>query len=66
MIFDPVRYLALFMILGNMINNRSNGTFRSEWADWLIEDFKKLCKAVQPKVLKYPRSLSTTALARFG
>lgn len=51
--FKGDQYLALFMILGNMLMLREQGTFKSEWADWLISDFRKLCTAVKPKVLKY-------------
>jgi hypothetical protein len=54
--FKGDQYLALFMILGNMLLLRQNGRFKSEWADWLISDFRKLCTAVKPKVLKYLKS----------
>eukprot|EP00026_Physarum_polycephalum_P001034 Phypoly_transcript_01035.p1 GENE.Phypoly_transcript_01035~~Phypoly_transcript_01035.p1 ORF type:complete len:1202 (+),score=298.44 Phypoly_transcript_01035:116-3721(+) len=54
--FKGDQYLALFMILGNMLIMRLNGQFKSEWADFLIDDFKKLCTAIKPKVLKYLKS----------
>lgn len=54
--FKGDQYLALFMILGNMLMLRESGAFKSEWADWLIADFRKLCTAVKPKVLKYLQS----------
>ena len=51
--FKEDQYIALFMILGTMICQRSNKGFTSEWADWLINDFQQLCCAIKPLALTY-------------
>ena len=55
---DPLGYkgdqiIALFMILGHMLCCRANGEFVSEYADWLIDDFTKVCKSLLPMLMKY-------------
>lgn len=57
--FRSDQYIALFGILGHMLCLRANGLFVSEWADWLIADFAKLCNAVKPLALHYLKSGGT-------
>lgn len=54
--FRADQYIALYCILGHMLCLRANGQFVSEWADWLIADFAKLCSAIKPLALQYLKS----------
>jgi len=57
--FQEAQYMGLFMILGEMLATRArslaagDGRFTSEWMNWLIDDFAKLCAAVLPKARRY-------------
>jgi hypothetical protein len=46
--FHERQYVALYMLLGEMHAMRANGSFSSDWATWLIEDFTKTCVALLP------------------
>eukprot|EP00300_Choanocystis_sp_HF-7_P006748 c14883_g1_i1.p1 GENE.c14883_g1_i1~~c14883_g1_i1.p1 ORF type:complete len:1029 (+),score=254.05 c14883_g1_i1:85-3087(+) len=66
---DPLGYkgdqlIALHAILGSMLVQRANGAFVSEWADWLIEDFAKLCRGLHPLTMDYLRSGAFTSEVR--
>lgn len=56
---DPLGYkgdqtIALFGLLGNMLCMRSNcEDFSGAWADWIVEDFTKLCRGLRPIALDY-------------
>lgn len=62
---DPLGYkgdqtIAMFGVLGKMLCLRSgtgddsaDGRFRGSWADWLVDDFTKLCRGIQPIAMEY-------------
>lgn len=59
---DPLGYkgdqtLALFGVLGRMLCMRANAVhgegFSGEWADWLIDDFTKLCRGIHSTAIEY-------------
>lgn len=49
--YDSKQYFMLYSLLGQMLCMRANHLFNSEWADWLIQDFAKLCKAVHKTLM---------------
>jgi len=51
--FKEEQYLAVFTVLGSMILMKSNNKFNSEYADWLVDDFTKLCSKILPKFLHH-------------
>jgi len=73
---DPLGYkgdqiLALFSILGKMLCIRAgtgasniNIDFTGSWADWLIEDFTKLCEGLRPVAMDYLANGGYTGVVR--
>lgn len=76
---DPLGYkgdqlIALFQVLGAMHCMRASVTqsgtseptvqFVGAWADWLLEDFTKLCKGLKPLALEYLLQGGYTGVAR--
>ena len=53
--FKSDQYLGLFMILGTMLCQKANKQFCSEYGDWIIEDFTKVCINLMPAAKKYLR-----------
>jgi hypothetical protein len=72
---DPLGYkgdqiIALFQILGLMLcARRGSGPagesgFSGVWADWLIDDFTKLCRGLMPLATEYLAEGGYTGIAR--
>eukprot|EP01048_Picozoa_sp_COSAG05_P004760 COSAG05_NODE_268_length_12518_cov_6.452774_5_plen_965_part_00 len=67
---DPLGYkgdqlIALFGLLGQALALQASGEWvNSDWADFLLTDMTKLCKAVLPKALQYLAAGSYTGCAR--
>lgn len=67
---DPLGYkgdqlIALYGILGQAVTLRESGRWAtSEWSDWLLYDFTRLCHAIMPKAMKYLSSGNYTGTQR--
>jgi len=62
--FKADQYLALYSILGHMHVQKAAGILSSDWADWLISDFTKLCSALRPIMMGYLQSGNYTSQVR--
>jgi len=55
---DPLGFrgdqiIAVYAVLGSMLAAKAHGKFTSEYADWVLADFTKLCTAMLPMALEY-------------
>eukprot|EP01104_Vermistella_antarctica_P014791 TRINITY_DN4715_c0_g3_i1.p1 TRINITY_DN4715_c0_g3~~TRINITY_DN4715_c0_g3_i1.p1 ORF type:complete len:1115 (+),score=263.30 TRINITY_DN4715_c0_g3_i1:437-3781(+) len=62
--FKGDQQLAMFSVLGQLINLRANGRFRSEWADYIIGDLTRVCEHLRPKAIKYLLGGNYTGVSR--
>jgi Mg-chelatase subunit ChlD/2'-5' RNA ligase len=73
---DPLGYkgdqtIAIFGVLGTMLCRRalsqdpaSDCSFTGSWADWLVADFSRFCRGVQPIAMEYLQAGGYTGAAR--
>uniref|UniRef100_A0A7S1AWD0 VWFA domain-containing protein n=1 Tax=Noctiluca scintillans TaxID=2966 RepID=A0A7S1AWD0_NOCSC len=69
---DPLGYkgdqcIALFGVLGTMLSLQAmvfDTRLKGGWAEWLIADFTKLCRGLQPLALEYLASGGYTGVVR--